>query len=373
MRRIIYGTLLVIFSCIFRIEINSQNVPFETTIFISYNVSFGEIRYFQDGLFWDGLEERLDNYDVDFQLISTDDEHWNNASAHIDLIYDYSSDSDLFSYDVDNPISHISPILYQQTIGLSTTFDEQTTSLTSAQLDFITAISLYSIEHCDFATPLLEHIIDDNSLELHFIRTSYTLLGNCAVLSGDYNAALNYYQSATSDSFDQMAPFSSLAWVQIQLNEPETAFSTMSDLLDYIANTHNLQEEEVIAWRTKTLTARAQLHALNFDYDSAIADMDAAIALDPENPELYVLRGQMVILLYEWNRVAENYNTALEIDPNYPPAYFYRGILYYTNLFREDALADFERYLEIAPHGEHAADAARYAESIRAEIAALND
>ena len=59
-------------------------------------------------------------------------------------------------------------------------------------------------------------------------------------------------------------------------------------------------------------------------------------------------------------------------------AYFHRGVLYYSVLqtgqaLREDALADFRRYLALAPDGEYAAQARDYAGRIEAELAALNE
>ncbi|MFN8447258.1 MAG: tetratricopeptide repeat protein [Anaerolineae bacterium] len=82
------------------------------------------------------------------------------------------------------------------------------------------------------------------------------------------------------------------------------------------------------AWMTVFYRLRSHLNAQLFRYDEAIADMDAAIALDPSNPALYVERGQRIILLYEWDRALADYNRALELDPNYADAYYYRGILY---------------------------------------------
>jgi tetratricopeptide (TPR) repeat protein len=121
------------------------------------------------------------------------------------------------------------------------------------------------------------------------------------------------------------------------------------------------------------LTRRAQLFALAFDYDAAIADLTRAVALDPSNPELYVLRGQIAILLYDWDRVLADYDTAIELDPEYAKAYFYRGILYYSLLDREKALSDFEFAIELSPVSEFAEQAMMYIEAIRTELTALNN
>src|SRR6185369_12412372 len=97
----------------------------------------------------------------------------------------------------------------------------------------------------------------------------------------------------------------------------------------------------------------------------------------PNNPELYTLRGQMYLYLYQWDNVLADYNQAIELDPTYPDAYFLRGVLYYSILqtgaeHYPDALADFQRYLELAPNGEHAAEAQKYTDQIQAQQDTLN-
>lgn len=120
---------------------------------------------------------------------------------------------------------------------------------------------------------------------------------------------------------------------------------------------------------------RSRLDAHLFRYDEAIADMNAAIALAPDNPALYVERGQRIILTYEWDRALADYNHALRLDPNYADAYYYRGILYASvpegSDARRAALADFQRCLALAPGGQHAPDAARYIAEIQAQLESL--
>jgi tetratricopeptide (TPR) repeat protein len=85
----------------------------------------------------------------------------------------------------------------------------------------------------------------------------------------------------------------------------------------------------------------------------------------------------MYLALYEWDSALTDYNTAIELDPAYADAYYERGVLYYSILqtgveLRTDALADFWHYLDLAPDGDKAADAARYVEQIETELEALN-
>jgi tetratricopeptide (TPR) repeat protein len=125
------------------------------------------------------------------------------------------------------------------------------------------------------------------------------------------------------------------------------------------------------------LLKHAQMYALASDFNAAIVDLNTAITLDSENPDLYTLRGQMYLAIYEWDNAGADFDHAIELSPNYAPAYFHRGVLYYSILqtgltTRDDALADFQHYLELAPEGEFAAQAAEYVENIERELEALN-
>ncbi len=146
--------------------------------------------------------------------------------------------------------------------------------------------------------------------------------------------------------------------------------------LDHLSQPQGFQCSVVEAAGTKALATRARFYASLSDYDAAIAAINAALEHAPRSPELYTLRGQMYLALYEWDNALADFNTALEHRPGYAEAYYQRGLLYYSILqtgveTRPDALADFQRYLELASDGDYADEAARYAASIEAELEAL--
>lgn len=123
-------------------------------------------------------------------------------------------------------------------------------------------------------------------------------------------------------------------------------------------------------------TSRAKLHNQFAHFDEAITNFNAAIELAPNDPKLYLLRAQTYLLLYEWDKVLADCNKAIELDPTYAEAYYQRGLLYYSILqagssLYEEALADFQRYLDLAPDGEHAEQASRYTVEIAAQQGAL--
>jgi tetratricopeptide (TPR) repeat protein len=99
------------------------------------------------------------------------------------------------------------------------------------------------------------------------------------------------------------------------------------------------------------------------EVDASIAALDAALMQEPDNPGLYVERGQRILLLFEWDRARADFDRALQLDPTYAEAYFQRGVLFASvpdASTRPAAIADFEAYLRLAPVGDHAADATRF-------------
>lgn len=132
------------------------------------------------------------------------------------------------------------------------------------------------------------------------------------------------------------------------------------------------------AAETFALALRAQHYAQQSDYDAAIADLNVALARAPNSPDLLSLRGQMHLALYQWDRALADFNAALDLAPASAEVYYHRALLYYSVLqtgqeLRAEALADFRRYLALAPDGPFAERAAEYARRIEAELAALDD
>ncbi len=103
---------------------------------------------------------------------------------------------------------------------------------------------------------------------------------------------------------------------------------------------------------------RADTLFLNFDLEGGQAqdDLNLRLALqqhDPADPlsdqllaELYLLRGNHRLYLYEWDAALADYNAALALEHVPARGYYFRGLLYYTRNDLEAAHADLARYLE---------------------------
>lgn len=257
--------------------------------------------------------------------------------------------------------------------------------------NFATGIILYDLGDCEAASTYFEMAADEE-----FSWYTYTESGEdkrpniavrfyqaaCAILDENFERAVNILTTAFPANYSEWETENTrliqtnfqgnLAYAYLQLDQVEKAFSLMNQVVQ-AAKTFPYKQFSIDA-----LFKRAELHSLTSNYDAAIIDLSAAIELDPQNPELYTLRGQIYRNIYEWDKSLEDFNRAVELAPDYADAYFQRGVLYYSILqtgqeLREEALTDFRHYLELAPDGEHAGQAREYAAKIEAELAALNE
>ncbi len=196
--------------------------------------------------------------------------------------------------------------------------------------------------------------------------------GNCAIRQKDYETARDFFIQSISlpseRSGPNYAPEMNLVWSYWKLNQTNLALQILNKDIestrDYLRPFHILK--------------RAEFYIILDRYSDAVNDYNTAIDQIPDQAQLYLERGQTYLLLYQWDNVLADYNKAIELDPTYADAYFYRGVLFYSILqtgqaMYNDALADFNHYLELAPNGEHATDATRYATDIQTQINALNN
>jgi tetratricopeptide (TPR) repeat protein len=90
------------------------------------------------------------------------------------------------------------------------------------------------------------------------------------------------------------------------------------------------------------LARRSAASAARRDYDSALADLDRACALDPTSAALYVQRAGVLIALKRPEKALEDYARALELDPKQPDARFQRAALRLRRQDREGARTDLD-------------------------------
>jgi tetratricopeptide (TPR) repeat protein len=336
----------------------------ETTIYVYSDYASIDPEYVED--FYTYVGAHLEEQGVELEIV--DFESRRIAQVSILFFPEFDSERVISSARLEisflhDPDIQLSPILFDtfsEVVDISAPIEYST--------QMATALLLYGIGRCDLATPyFLEVQTDDWDVTNPNYANFY--LGNCALAAQNYDVAIGYFEYALYDyggAIYKRAAFN-LAWAYLQADQEEAAFGLMND---FVENDKLSERKDALI---QDLIFRAQLYALAFRFDEAIADMDTAIELEPDNPELYVQRGQIILLLYEWDRVLADYNRAIELDPDYADAYYYRGVLFYTQAHRAEALPDFQRYLELAPDGDHSADAAQYVTDIQRELDSLTE
>lgn len=89
-------------------------------------------------------------------------------------------------------------------------------------------------------------------------------------------------------------------------------------------------------------------------YASAIADMDTAIALQPNVSETYVARAEARLKLKQYRGALEDLNKAVTLAPSNIPYLFTRGFAHHEAGEYQLAIADFDRVIEKDPKNSNA-------------------
>ncbi len=165
-----------------------------------------------------------------------------------------------------------------------------------------------------------------------------------------------------------------MAFLQAQCHRAQGDYHAAVDILQAI---HDALPDDL-----KISAYLADSLAQNFEFEAALAldDRNIAVARDQlentGNPqderwlaELYLLRGQHRLYLYQWDAALADYNAALALEHAPPRVYYFRGLLYYTQNTRQAAYDDLTRYLELET--EPASPLISLAEQYVTELAAL--
>ena len=107
--------------------------------------------------------------------------------------------------------------------------------------------------------------------------------------------------------------------------------------------------------RIATLINRGILFNHRGDYTAAIADFEAALALDPEASAGYVNRGNAYFSTEQYDLAIDDYSISLQMNPKNPYiAHFNRGLANEAKRETKLAFADFVRVTELRPDWEPA-------------------
>ncbi|MDR2693770.1 MAG: tetratricopeptide repeat protein [Chitinispirillales bacterium] len=95
---------------------------------------------------------------------------------------------------------------------------------------------------------------------------------------------------------------------------------------------------------------QSQVYDGRSDYDQAIADYTAALALNPATPEILCARGHAYRRKGAYDRAIEDYTVALSVKPDYRDALNSRGVVHYRMGAHKMAIKDWESILKIDPN-----------------------
>jgi tetratricopeptide (TPR) repeat protein len=80
----------------------------------------------------------------------------------------------------------------------------------------------------------------------------------------------------------------------------------------------------------------------NENFGTTVQFLDSAIEDDPNNPELYFLRGKAYLEMGDYILAIRDFSVVNVLDPLFPEAYYFRGL---ANLYLGDkklAIEDFK-------------------------------
>ncbi|MBO3460154.1 tetratricopeptide repeat protein [Aetokthonos hydrillicola Thurmond2011] len=100
----------------------------------------------------------------------------------------------------------------------------------------------------------------------------------------------------------------------------------------------------------KYFTDRGVVYLLMQCYQEALADLNHAISLEPEHEEAIASRGVTYLLQERYEEALADFNQALEIKPEYQAAFVSRGVVYRQMERYQDALTDLNQGLGLNPN-----------------------
>ena len=95
---------------------------------------------------------------------------------------------------------------------------------------------------------------------------------------------------------------------------------------------------------------RGNTYGKNGELDLALADFNKAMQIKPDDAETYSNQGNVHYRKREYDRAIIDYNKAIKLKPDYPEAYNNRGVAYREKGEFNLALENFNRAIELEPN-----------------------
>lgn len=118
----------------------------------------------------------------------------------------------------------------------------------------------------------------------------------------------------------------------------------MDDALGLYADVLRIDPDHALAYAD-----RGTVHAMQKQFDLALADLDRAFALGHAQSAAYSTAGTICLETRDYERALAYYARAIELDPAYPYTYYNRANVYQGLGNKEAALADLDTCLGFNP------------------------
>jgi tRNA A-37 threonylcarbamoyl transferase component Bud32/ribosomal protein L40E len=122
--------------------------------------------------------------------------------------------------------------------------------------------------------------------------------------------------------------------------EHKTLITTGSDLFQIV--THATIQPNAKFHRTQ-----AERHLDRKEGTLALPHCNQFIALEPSNPEGYVLRGQVFKLLSDYDQAIQDFSRAITLDPKNANLYWERGLVFEAQGRKKDAINDLQKHISL--------------------------
>lgn len=99
-----------------------------------------------------------------------------------------------------------------------------------------------------------------------------------------------------------------------------------------------------------TYNSRAILYNILGQYEQAIADVEEALKLNPNNENYYDIGADAYKGLKQYSKAISYYDTSIRLNPKNSYAYFSRGLTYIEMKEYQKAIADYNKVIELNPN-----------------------
>lgn len=177
--------------------------------------------------------------------------------------------------------------------------------------------------------------------------------GNQLLEQKDYAGARAEYQKALAQVPDNPIILRAIAQTYYGEKKVDEAIATLKKVVELDPND------------TTALLLLANLQIEKGNLDEGKATLAKAPADAIKDPSVYTNIGILLLNKKKPEDAWSYFDQAIKLAPTEAEGYYYRGMAAYQSKKKAEAKADFQKYLELAPQGENAADVKEYLKTLK--------